>query len=226
MWYCRHKIAIRFVSRSNYSSFKNKREIYSSFGWLRFKLLLLTKSCTLIPNKQLDFQLCSESLEFCLINRKILTETKRNTSSVFKSSFLNYWATTKKICLFKVDFLHPQVFKKKKQDYAIQHEQASAYFSNGLFLSNAKAIICFPSLFIKLPLHKITCTDELLANEVVSLSKWQRIKDYWRFLCRKVLNFDAYVSGNQFSATQSRFESQSQARKERRHYHEILTARA
>ena len=90
MWYCRHKIAIRLVVLYRHPTipFKNKREIYLSFGRLRFKLSLLAKSCTRIRNKQLDFQLCSESLEFCLINRKI--PHKKNTSSVFKGSFSNY----------------------------------------------------------------------------------------------------------------------------------------
>ena len=67
------------------------------------------------------------------------------------------------------------------------------------FLSNY--LLSF--VFIKLLLHIITCTGELLTSKVVFSFQMATDERLPAICCRKVLKYGAYVSGTQFSAATS-----------------------
>ena len=161
------------------------------------------------------FSFAANHLNFDLQSVKFLTETKTDT------------------CFSKTNFISPH-FILNIQRNPLRASACSFFKRTVLKYFQSNYLLSF--VFIKLLLHIITCTGELLTSKFVfsvQMATDERLpagggggggregtaEKFWSLV-------STWAEPNLVPRHQFWFENQSQARKGRRQYHEILTARA
>ena len=181
MWYGCLKIAIRFVSRSNYSLFWKQTGNVPNFCLI--KILSLATRKELYTNTE-------HAIRFLALQRITLILTCETLNSLQKLKDIHpvylreVFQTTEqrqnRYACPNWTLFYLNLFEK--QDYAIHHEQLRAHFWNGLFRSNSKEIACFSS-----SLSSSLDTSGLMTGKVVFTVQMATDKRllYRRFIAEK-----------------------------------------